>query len=169
MDNDEEKLLVQAALDSSPKGFGNVGACSFTVSASVVETDEKAGCSLWPIPCACCLCCTHPGAESLGMIFSASLGLHSAPTSAHTPVPVIILVSVNTLPPAAVWTPPSVPVHTAALDPVNTLPSGQVLAPTPGSMSVPLIPSWSLVPKVAERSEGMAGSRCKTPRLSESW
>lgn len=47
LDKDEEKLLVQAAFDSSPKGFAKIGA---TVSAKMEETDERAGCSLWLIP-----------------------------------------------------------------------------------------------------------------------
>lgn len=46
LDNDEEKLLVKAAFDSSPTGLSKIGA---TVSASKEETDERAGGSLWLI------------------------------------------------------------------------------------------------------------------------
>lgn len=173
LDEDEEELLVHAALDSSPRGFPNAGACSSTVSASLVGTDEKAGCSLWPIPNVCSLCRPSQAAGSLGRLGSASPGLHSDPTSAQTPVPVIIPVSAKTLP-ASARTPASVSVQTAALAPANTLPSGQALGPAPASPSIPSNPSLSLapamspVPGVAERSEGHAGSRGETPRLSES-
>lgn len=47
LDNDEEKLLVKTAFDSSPTGLSKIGA---TVSASKEETDERAGGSLWLIP-----------------------------------------------------------------------------------------------------------------------
>lgn len=175
LDDDEEELLVQAALDSSPKGFPSAGACSSTVSASMVGSDEKAGCSLCPIPGVCSLCCTSQEAGSLGTLGSPSPGLHSVPTSAQTPVPVKIPVSAKTLPPASVRTPASVSVQTAALAPANTLLSGQALGPAPGSLSVPSIPSLSLAPAkspapgVAERSEGTAGPRGEAPRLTDSW
>lgn len=174
LDDDEEELLVQAALDSSPKGFPNAGACSSTVSGNMVGTDEKAVWSLWPIPRVCNLCCPSQAAGSLGMLGSASPGLHSAPTAAQTLVPVIIPVSAKTLPPTSARTPASLSVQTAALAPAYTLPSGQVLGPAPGSPSVPSNPSLSLapamspVPGVAERSEGTAGSRGGTPRLNDS-
>lgn len=175
MDEDEEELLVQAALDSSPKGFPNAGACSSTVSGSMVGTDEKAVWSLWPIPRVCPFhCCPSQAAGSLGMFRSVSPGLHSAPTSAQTLVPVIIPVSVKTLPPISVRTPASLSVQTAALAPAYTLLLGQALGPAPGSPPVPSNPSLSLspamsaVPGVTERSEGTAGSRGEKPRLTDS-
>lgn len=181
LDDDEEELLDQAALDSSPKGFPIAGACSSVLSASIVRTDEKAACSLWPSPRICSLCSLCPlsqAAESLGMPGwsppSASTGLHSAPTPAQAPVPVIIPVSAKTLPPAPARTPASVSVHTAVLASANTLPSGQALGPAPGPASVPSIaslssaPTPSPVPRVAERLEGTAGSRGKTACLIDS-
>lgn len=176
--DDDEEILVQAALDSSPKGFPTAGACSSVVSASMVRTDEKAACSLWPSPCVCSLCRPSQAAESLGMLGwsspSASTGLHSAPTPAQAPVPVIIPVSAKTLPPAPARTPASVSVQTAVLASANTLPSGQARGPAPGLASVPSIASLSLapvlspVPGVAERLEGTVGSRGKTACLSDS-
>ena len=167
MDNDEEELLVQAALDSSAKGFPKVGACSSAVSASMVGTDERAGCSLWTGPLVCTLCFPRQLARSLGSLGSVSTGLHSAPTLAQTLVPVIILVSAKTFPPASVRNPASVSVQTA-----NILPSGQVLGAVPGPLSLPclpLSPTLSPVPGVAERTEGAAGSSDNTPCLTDSW
>lgn len=174
MDDDEEVLLVQAALDSSPKGFPSTGACSSAVSASMVGSEEKAACSLWSCPriCSlCCLCCPSQAAGSLGMLgrstLSASTGLHSAPTSAQAPVPVIIPVSAKTFPPAPARTPASVSVQTAALASANTLPLGQALGPA----SVPSIASLSLAPSLSPvrgMAEGTAGSRGKTARLIDS-
>lgn len=179
LDDDEEELLVQAALDSSPKGFTIAGDCSSTVSASMVGTDDKASCSLWPTPRICSLRCPSQAAGSLGKFGrsapSVSLGLHSAPTSAQVPVPVIIPVSAKTLPPAPARSPASVSVQTTVLAPANTFPSGQAPGPAPGLPSAPSIASLSLaralsaVPEVAERLEGTAGSRGKTARLIDSW
>lgn len=179
LDDDEEELLVQAALDSSPKGFPNAGACSSTVSANVVGSDEKAFCSLWPTPPICSLRWSSQAAGSLGMLGrstpSVCPGLHSAPTSAQVPVPVIIPVSAKTLPPAPARSPASVSVQTTALAPANTLPSGQAPGPAPVLPSAPSIASLSLaqalsaIPGVAERLEGTAGSRGKAARLIDSW
>ena len=170
LDDDEEEPLVQAALDSSPKGFRNTGACSSTVSASMVGTDKNAAVSLWPTRR---VCCPSQAAGSLGMLGrsppSVALGLHSAPTSAQAPVPLIISVSAKTLPPAPARTSASVSVQTAAPAPANTLPSGQAPRPSPRSTSVPTIASLSLITWVAERWEGTAGSGGKTARLIDSW
>lgn len=134
--DDEEELLVQAALDSSPKGFPATGACSSAVSASMVRTDEKAACSLLSSPSVCSLRCPSQGAVSPGMLGrsspSVSTGLHSPPTSAQAPVPVIIPVSVKTLPPASARTPASVSVQTAVLASANTFASGQASDPASG-------------------------------------
>lgn len=175
LDDNEEELLVQAALDSSPKGFPTVGPCSSAVSASMLRTDEKAAGSLWPSPRVCSFCCPSQAAASLGMLGRSppclSTGLHSAPTSAQAPVPVIIPASAKTLPPAPVRTPASVSVQTAVLASANTLPSGQ----TGGPASVPSMASLSSVSAlsspilgVAERLEGTAGSRGKTGCLTDS-
>lgn len=168
--DDDEELMVQAALDSSPKGFPTAGACSSVVSASMVRTEEKAACSLWPSPRVWSLCRPSQAAESLGIFGwsppSASTGLHSAPTPAQAPVPVIIPVSAKTLPPAPARTPASVSVQTSVS--AKTLPSGQARGSAPGLTSVPSIAALSPVPGVAERLEGTVGSRGKTACLIDS-
>lgn len=168
--DDDEELMVQAALDSSPKGFPTTGACSSVVSVSMVRTDEKAACSLWPSRRVCSLCRPSQAAESLGTFGwsppSASTGRHSAPTPAQAPVPLIIPVSAKTLPPAPARIPASVSVQTSVS--AKTLPSGQALGPAPGLTSDPSIAAPAPVSGVAERLEGSVGSRGKTACLIDS-
>lgn len=122
LDNDEEKLLDQTALDSSANGFAKIGA---TVSASLEETDETSGCSLWLVPWAWSTCCSSQAAGSLDIVGSVSPGLHSAPTSAQMSVPAIIPDSVKALPLALACDPASVSVQTAVLAPAAILPPSQ--------------------------------------------
>lgn len=165
--------LVQAALDSSPKGFLGAGAGGSAVS--LVGTDERAVRSLWPSPrvcslcclcclrCLCCLCCPGQAAGFLGTLGrpppSASTGLHSAPTLAN--------VSAKTVPstPACTPVPVSVAVQTAARASVKTLPSGRRL----GRASLSFAPAVSPVRGMAERLKGASGSRGMTARPIDSW
>lgn len=160
-EEEKEELRVHAALDSSPRGFPSAGACSS------VATDENAGCSFWPAPNVCSLCCSSQAAVSLGRPRSASPGLHSVPTWAQTPVLLLIPVSAKTLP-ASARSPASVSVQTAAPAPANTSPSGQALGSAAPKPSLSLAPPTSPAPRVAERSEGHEGSRGKAPRLGDS-
>lgn len=159
LDNDEEKLLVQTALDSSPKGFAKIGA---TVCASMEETDETGGCSLWPLPWAWSPCCSSQVAGSLDILGSVSPGLHSAPTLAQMSVPAIIPVSVKTLPLALACAPASVSVQTAALAPATILPPSQSCCPPPLNLASVM----SIVPEAADGSEGNVEVKCKTSTSS---
>lgn len=171
--NDVEELLVQAALDSSPKGFPTAGVSA--VSASMVRTDEKEDRPLWLSPRACSLCLPSQAAGSLAMPgmspASVSIDLHSVPTSAQAPVLVIIPVSAKTLLPSPARTPPSVSVQTAVLASANTLPSGRTLGPAPASVpsTASLAPDLFRISRLAERLEGMMGSRGETAKLIGSW
>lgn len=146
LEDDEEELLVQAALDSSPKGLPTA------VSASVLRTDEKVDRSPRASPCACSQAAGCPDMFG-GSPPSPSTGLHSAPTLAQAPVPVMISVSAKTSPPAPAGS-PSVSVQTAVLDSANTWPSVPAPDRSPGLRGV------------AERLD-TAGSRGRTGCLAD--
>lgn len=168
LDNDEEKPLVQTALDSSPKGFAKIGA---TVSASMEETGETAGCSLSPVPWPWSPCFSSQLAGSLDILGSISPGLHSAPTLAQISGPAIFPVSVNTLPLALAGAPASVSVQPAALAPATILPPSQSWCPPLKILSVPplnLASVMSIVPEAVEGSEGNVEVKCKTSNSSRS-
>lgn len=130
---EEEELLVHAALDSSPSGLGIAGACSSAAPANTLITEENAAFSLTPCPC-------ESHAESRDEPLSA--GRHSAPTSVQVLAPVNVPDSANTFPSAPVRTSSSVSVHNAVLASENTF------------TSPPSICGLSAVPRAAERLEG---------------
>lgn len=117
LDNDEEKLLDQTALDSSANGLANIGA---TVSASMEETEDTSGSSPRLPPWARSPRCSSQAAGSLDMVGPVSPGLRSAPTSAQMSVPAIIPVSVETLLLVPACAPAPGSVQTAALAPAAT-------------------------------------------------
>lgn len=146
LDNDEEELFVQAALDSSPKGFPNAGFWSTTVSGHIVGTDEKGVCFSWPSMFVCSLFSPNQGAGSLDMVFRSdpplSKSLFPALTSAKMPVPVIISDLVELFLPASACTITSVFAITTILSSARILPAGQE-GTALGSPSVPFNTSLS--------------------------
>lgn len=86
LDDDEEEPFVQAALDSSPKGFPDTGFRSTAVSANTGRADERAACSLWLAPCVRSLCCPNQTAGSLDLLGGSSPFLSPSLLSALTPL-----------------------------------------------------------------------------------
>uniref|UniRef100_A0A1A8KRL4 Harmonin n=1 Tax=Nothobranchius kuhntae TaxID=321403 RepID=A0A1A8KRL4_NOTKU len=126
LDDEGDKVLVQAALDSSPIGFLTVGVCSSLVSVSKERTDEKASSS--PVSRRS-MEAGFPGVPRRTSL-SASTGLQ--PASAQARVSVIIPAPSKTFPPAGERAPASDPVWTAVLVSANTFPSGQGPGPASG-------------------------------------
>lgn len=174
MDDDEEEILVQEALDSSAEGLGSAGAGSSAVSANTLRTDEKEAFSLWASPRVCRPSQAAGSLDTLGRSPTGPDGLHSAPTSVQVLVPVIVPASANTLPSAAACDPASVSVQTAVLASVKTLPSGQAPGAAPGPASAPSVLSLCLdsarspLPGEAGRLEGTAGSAGNAARPIDS-
>lgn len=131
----DEELLVQAALESSPRGLGTAGVSSSVVPANTLITDENAAFSPKPWPC------VGRPSQAASRDKRVSTGRHSAPTSVQVLAPVNVSDSAKTFPSAPVRTSSSVSVHKAVLASENTL------------TSAPSICGLSAVPRASERLE----------------